>query len=379
MSDTRFSLFAKRLYPIIGEGTSQENFVLQLLESITSIDGEETVEDIIKVAPSTLRAYYSGSRDITRKVSKITGYIDTVKFEDFIDGKGDDTQQKLCEVFADEFPNATPLDIGKNLSELFRSIIYVGKTADLSPKLPLFDSLQAFSNNCSLEIRTELFLQQGGKCPIPNCGNRLAYVENKIHSIDFDVIQIESNAGDTANNMLGVCHNCFRRIKSHSLNLPTEALKKIKKDIEETDNAEYELLKEELENGITNVIHRISNFSDEESMAILSFNPVAIENKIEKQNGLLLKRISHHVEDYFNFISDVLKEADQAGIIHLSQFRKQLRNSFERIKDVQTDQNEIFELLARRLSDITKESAEACAALISYFIQECDVFDAITK
>ena len=48
MSDTKFSLFAKRLYPIIGEGTSQENFVLQLLESITSIDGEETVEDIIQ-------------------------------------------------------------------------------------------------------------------------------------------------------------------------------------------------------------------------------------------------------------------------------------------------------------------------------------------
>ena len=201
----------------------------------------------------------------------------------------------------------------------------------------------------------------------------------KTRPIDFEVIQIDPNADDTANNMLAVCHNCFRRIKSHVLKLSVEDLKKIKNDVEEMDEAEYELLKEELETGIANVIRCISNFSEKESSVILNFNPVAIENKIEKQNGLLLKRISHHVEDYFNFISDVLKEADQAGIIHLAQFRKQLRNSFNRIKDMQTNQNEIFELLVRRLSDITKESAEACAALISYFVQECDIFDAITK
>lgn len=379
MSNTKFSLFAKRLFPIIGAGYSQEKFVLLLLESITSIDGDKSVEDIINVGSSTLRAYYSGRLGITKAAKEITRYIDSAKFEGFIDDKGDDELQKLCEVFADEFPNATPLDIGYHLSELFRSILYGDKKAATSQNLPLFDSLQAFSDNCRLEVKTELFLQQEGKCPLPNCGNKLTYLENKKHSIDLEVIQIDPKADDTANNMLAVCHNCFRRIKSHALDLSIEDLKRVKKYIEETDNAEYELLKEELENEITNVIHRISNFSDEESIAILSFNPVEIENKIEKQNGLLLKRISHHVEDYFNFISDVLKEADQAGIIHLAQFRKQLRNSFNRIKDMQTNQNEIFDLLVRRLSDITKESAEACAALISYFVQECDIFDAIAK
>lgn len=378
MSDTKFSLFAKRLFPLIGTGCSQGDFVVLLLDSITSIDCDKSVEDIIDAKPSTLRAYYSGRLGITNIAKELTGYIDTVKFERFIDDKGDDVLQKLCEVFADEFPNATPINIGKCLAELFRTILYGEKKVNASQNLPLFDSLKAFSDNCPSSIKNELFLQQSGKCPLPNCGNKLTYVENDTHSFDFEIIQIDPNTDNTANNMLAVCHNCFRRIKSHVLKLSVEDLKKIKNDVEEMDEAEYELLKEELEIGIANVIHRISNFSEDESNAILNFNPVAIENKIEKRNGLLLKRISHHVEDYFNFISEVLKEADQAGIIHLSQFRRQLRNSFERIKDVQTDQNEIFELLVRRLSDITKESAEACAALISYFIQECDVFDAIT-
>lgn len=112
-----FSNFASRLKGVIDADSNTATFTEQLFEKI--VDGN----NLPSYSPSTFKAYYNGSINITRIAQKIAPYIDQSSFESYIDILPDGTRDILCEIFKDIFSDANHYDISEKLGELFVSII----------------------------------------------------------------------------------------------------------------------------------------------------------------------------------------------------------------------------------------------------------------
>ena len=115
-----FSSFAKRLYPIVGEGCSTGAFTKSLLASITE-DAEEILDGYSK---NTYKSYFNDTNSIQKFAKRIAMYVEPEAFVSYINHLPTDAVlYALCNSFSDIFPGADTQDIGEKLASLFADII----------------------------------------------------------------------------------------------------------------------------------------------------------------------------------------------------------------------------------------------------------------
>ena len=115
-----FSVFAQRLFAVIGAGASTHTFTRSIFEAILTDDGQAVLDGS---SEESYKAYYNGNSGISRIARKVMPYIDRMEFEDYLDQFSDEASFNLCDSFADCCPGATSRDIAAKLSELFVSIL----------------------------------------------------------------------------------------------------------------------------------------------------------------------------------------------------------------------------------------------------------------
>ena len=115
-----FSVFANRLYPIIGEGCRTDIFTKSLLASITE-DAEEILDSYSK---NTYKSYFNDTNSIQKFAKRIAMYVESEAFVSYINHLPTDAVlYALCNSFSDIFPGADTQDIGEKLASLFADII----------------------------------------------------------------------------------------------------------------------------------------------------------------------------------------------------------------------------------------------------------------
>lgn len=115
-----FSVFANRLYPIIGEGCRTDVFTKSLLASITE-DAEEILDDYSK---NTYKSYFNDTNSIQKFAKRIAMYVEPEAFVSYINHLPTDAVlYALCNSFSDIFPGADTQDIGEKLASLFADIL----------------------------------------------------------------------------------------------------------------------------------------------------------------------------------------------------------------------------------------------------------------
>jgi len=115
-----FSSFAKRLYPIVGEGCNTGAFTKSLLASITE-DAEEILDSYSK---NTYKSYFNDTNSIQKFAKRIAMYVEPEAFVSYINHLPTDAVlYALCNSFSDIFPGADTQDIGEKLASLFADII----------------------------------------------------------------------------------------------------------------------------------------------------------------------------------------------------------------------------------------------------------------
>lgn len=115
-----FSVFANRLYPIIGEGCRTDIFTKSLLASITE-DAEEILDDYSK---NTYKSYFNDTNSIQKFAKRIAMYVEPEAFVSYINHLPTDAVlYALCNSFSDIFPGADTQDIGEKLASLFANIL----------------------------------------------------------------------------------------------------------------------------------------------------------------------------------------------------------------------------------------------------------------
>ena len=83
--------------------------------------------------------------------------------------------------------------------------------------------------------------------------------------------------------------------------------------------------------------------------------------------------------NYFNDIEAIQKRLVKEKVFSFEEFKCQIHAMYEAQKMQNHPQPEVFNLISKWLSDSTGEPIEICEALVSYFIQICEVFDVISE
>ena len=124
----------------------------------------------------------------------------------------------------------------------------------------------------------------------------------------------------------------------------------------EESKARESIASEEIENELIAIIEKLSFVSDVELKTFeLKYKGVKVVNKLEVNYSLLRRKIESYVCTYYGFIKETMRNL--------------------------VDENKLnFDLLADWvMSKNPLSSREACEILISFFVQDCEVFDEISE
>ncbi len=119
------------------------------------------------------------------------------------------------------------------------------------------------------------------------------------------------------------------------------------------------------------VVEAIKGIDDENSGLT---DPKPVEEKIDKTTERpLFKKVQNNVMDYFSEMKDLFVEEQESKDLIYEQVRKKIKYQYKHTAG--KTQHEVFDKLVTWLmAEVQSNDREACEAVISYFVQNCEVF-----
>lgn len=180
---------------------------------------------------------------------------------------------------------------------------------------------------------------------------------------------------DHSDNLICLCNPCHKKYdKDKTVEEYRELLKK-KKDIVKRKKEQEIWSKTSVEKQIFEIIELLV-YQDFEFEDNLEYSPKTIDDKTNETITVLTKRKIHqNVQDYFFKISSKFKEIDFVEPMTTEIISSQIKTHYLLLKKQGTNQKEIFEAMVTWLQKQTKQDTrEASEIIISYFIQNCEIF-----
>ncbi|WP_391117739.1 ABC-three component system protein [Psychrobacillus sp. L3] len=240
-------------------------------------------------------------------------------------------------------------------------------------------------------------LEVGGLCPL--CGKNLLAAKGNSKSKLYQIAHIYPNSPlpneikelvglerlgincEDFKNKIALCKDCHGiyddgKTKDEYLNLV-----KIKKKLLNLANARVVASHQDLEEEIILVINALSyvNMRTLEKMK-LEYSALKISDKIDDSYMILINKIESYVCTYFNFIKETFRNLEESGQINFNIIASQIKTSFLKCEKELSNKGDIFNSMVNWMhSQLDNSSFEACEVVVSYFVQNCEVFREITK
>lgn len=240
-----------------------------------------------------------------------------------------------------------------------------------------------------------LFSEVEGMCPL--CPNRLMYEKSNQSRKNFeiahiyplnptkeelqlmmDVEKLSSDPNDLQN-LICLCVSCHTRFDKPRTLEEYKELKNLKRALlrQTKDKSLWNHTK--IENDILEIIKALASEEiDVTKEDILKYDPKEIDTKVNETITTLTKRKIHrNVQDYFQIVKSKFIELDKITPLTTETISSQIKTHYLLLcKDHrEINQKLIFDALVGWMSKRTKqENDEASEVLISYFIQNCEVF-----
>lgn len=133
-----------------------------------------------------------------------------------------------------------------------------------------------------------------------------------------------------------------------------------------------------LERGNAGVIGKIKKLK-EKYFAEASLDPKEIKQKLNpSDNFVLYSQMNYFVMTYFVRIREIMINFDKRGEIDYDEVQDQMHAIYKRLKKAKKSNVEIFNEIVGKIHRVTLQEDTYCQIVVSYFIQSCEVFDAIT-
>ena len=236
-------------------------------------------------------------------------------------------------------------------------------------------------------------LEVNGTCPL--CGDRLVkiikgksikkyelikiYPEKISNQVFGEIKKIDKRPSNlnSDGNMICVCRDCA---DDYTATFEIEnyiRLKNLKYNIIKKYNFQLVQHTQTLEDEIITIIEKLKNESFGINSNGYQIDVMPIEKKILPQNKILKRDLTDDVLKYFNFVQSNFTGIDKFNII-----KSEINTMFRKIEIQYSDQNEIKEILIDWIlfkTGLPISHRRACAIIVSFFVQICEVFYEVTK
>lgn len=237
----------------------------------------------------------------------------------------------------------------------------------------------------------------GGFCPI--CGKQLLVKKGSKINKQYQIAHIYPNSpnqhqkveldglerlGDTCEdfeNKIALCKTCHGYYDDHTTKEEYLKILAIKKELLIINKIQEKLSAEEIEEELLLIMEQLSNATDREIEEVsLKYKGIKVANKIEEQYCLLRRRVEFNVCTYYGFIKDNMKNLSEQKRLNFDLLAAEIRTAYLKSAGNTEDKIIIFNSMVSWMkSKITSASKEACEVMVSFFIQNCEVFDEISE
>lgn len=375
-----FKTFYSILFNRISDTLSSGEFVRDLIAMITTVPEEEWG---LKKDPSnrvSLKTYENfAKRGINKTTCKAIVYrLSPENFIESLNARPKATLELLANDFLPYESTAGKDNIASIMADIFIDIIRTTAGLTSVDKLEEQKQLKS-SSDLKSKYGKYLLKECDSHCAMPCCG-KLLYVSNGTNLSDvYEVTRIDKSKDASIDNLIALCPQCFATYQLDSSTKTVRNLNASKRSLSIQMESMIELSTIELEKGLTNVITNIRKLKQQDFSA-LSMDPREINEKIDPNKSFALyNQVYMTVMTYFIKIKEIMESLDKRKIIDYEELQHQMKSAYKKLKSGKKSESEIFYSLSEKLHKVTLQDILYCQAIVCYFIQSCEVFDAVTK
>lgn len=242
-----------------------------------------------------------------------------------------------------------------------------------------------------------LFGQVDGICPL--CAKMLTYLKSGTPQKQYDLahvyplnpsqeeidllkdeVQLSSDPNDL-NNIMPLCLDCHNAFDKPRTVDEYKHLYNVKKKLIDDQKVMKLYGNYNISEEIGEIINTLSSQDLGESVSKLDYSALNINNKLKPDfNQILKKHIESDATEYYNYIKALFANTEKVIPGKFDLIAGQIKTFYLNAKLETTDQERIFNKMSEWLHAKTqKGSLEACKVIIAFFIQNCEVFEYVTK
>lgn len=181
---------------------------------------------------------------------------------------------------------------------------------------------------------------------------------------------------ESKDNIIPLCRDCHSRQDYHTTVEDYMVLYVKKQECAGRYQAKIAASEDPLDSEVKDVVSALDNITETE-LAELAYVPVSIEDKIKEKS--LCRKVKSNVAQYFPLVQAEFAKLDAKKTKRSTLIASQVKAHFLRIEQSVLLQEAMFDEMVRWFSDKTRKSRSACEIVVSYFVQNCEVFHALAK
>lgn len=184
---------------------------------------------------------------------------------------------------------------------------------------------------------------------------------------DFESIVGNSSAEDISTKIADLFKSILERIVA-------------KKEISDNKTTTLELSSFALERELSEIVKDLASLRPEQRKINLSYEPYKVDNKILPGNFSLISEIKKDVVENYVYIEDLFKNASLKNATFFDQLASEVKYVCDNLISQPHSQETVFyQMVAWLKSKASCKSDIACRKIISFFVQNCEVFHAFTE
>jgi len=376
-----FSQFAETLYSVFADGAKVDVFTQDLFLNITDYpyDQDNPVESY--TLPS-FKSYFNGTNGISGIAKKINKHIEPEKFISYIDELPDAATSNLCDALLPYKPEITTYNVPEICAITFKEILLdaaSSKKKKAASAVSKSGQVIITAVDDENKYQTRLLVETKGICPNDNCCNPLYIDVNGQTQMDYSITIINpEHDAHSFDNLIALCPPCSKKLLLMQDAEKIKRLEEIKKLLMEEAETIGALAGVKAEEGVERVLRKIAD-TPPGKIIPLTYDPVELRRKILPVNRALYIKAKAYVSEYFNTVHGIFQQLSKEGKLRFDPFCMQVRLNYFNLRDKGLEQPVIFDKLVDWLSSNTNDSRDMCEIVIAYFVQKCEVFDAITE
>ncbi len=405
-----FSQFLKIINCYIGQEKSQYDFMYVLFSMVVcepfsegeiKKDEEDDYYPFSKLCgESQAKKVYSGERVMPKALARfVHSHFDASCLINLIEDMSDEVKGNLCTDFNSAGVDCNLDDVANVVSDVFQRFISAAiEENDTIDVLIKAETVTRIQSGDATNHEVLLLEESGNTCPICGCQllrpkkdkvvKRYKVVKifpdnlNREDFLEFNKAFSVKGLYDAAENLITLCTDCAL---DYEADVSLEAFKKmvkIKKTLSQQSRLRQSLESIDIEDEISIVISSLVGTDWEDTFVDLSLKALKVEQKIDGKYGLLINAISNDVVRYYKYIEEQFGIVDSYQTNSFERIASEVRLAYEKLEGNGIPQDQVYyelvEWMMRKLR-FEDRHRQAVSIVISFFVQNCEVFREISK